>query len=120
MNTKGWKTLNKYGNKKTEIDGITFASNHEANRYCELKLMERAGEISDLQLQRAYTLIGAQRDKDGKVLERPVKYIADFVYKDKTGHTVVEDAKTPGTRTDVFKIKRKLMLSIYGIRIQEV
>ena len=110
--------MNKYQNKKTEIDGITFASRHEASRYAELKLLERAGLISGLQLQRVYTLIGAQKDKTGKVIEHPVKYIADFVYKDADGKTVVEDAK--GVRTDVYKIKRKLMLSIYGIRIQEV
>ena len=110
--------MNKYGNEKTEVDGIKFASRHEAKRYVELKYMERAGLIKNLQLQRVYTLIGAQKDKDGKIIERPVKYIADFVYTDADGKTVVEDAK--GVRTDVYKIKRKLMLSIYGIRIQEV
>lgn len=110
--------MNKYGNMKTEIDGITFASKHEAQRFAELKLLERAGEISDLQLQRVFTLIGAQRDKDGKVIERPCKYIADFAYKDQSGKLIVEDAK--GLRTDVYRIKKKLMLSIYGIRIQEV
>ena len=110
--------MNKYGNEKTEVDGIKFASRHEAKRYVELKYMERAGLIKNLQFQRVYTLIGTQKDKAGNVLERPVKYIADFVYKDKDGKTVVEDAK--GVRTDVYRIKRKLMLSIYGIRIQEV
>ena len=112
--------LNKFGAIKTEVDGITFASKHEAERYAELKLMERAHLISDLQLQRVFTLIGAQRDKAGKIIERPCKYIADFAYKDQTGKLIVEDAKSTATRTDVYKIKRKLMLSIYGIRIQEV
>lgn len=110
--------MNKYGNEKTEVDGIKFASRHEAKRYVELKYMERAGLIKNLQLQRVFPLIGPQTDKEGKLVERPVKYIADFVYKDKDGKTVVEDAK--GVRTDVYRIKRKLMLSIYGIRIQEV
>ena len=109
---------NKFRNERTEIDGIKFASRHEANRYIELKYMERAHLITDLQLQRVFTLIGEQRDNKGKILERPVKYIADFVYKDANGKTVVEDAK--GLRTDVYKIKRKLMLMIYGIQIQEV
>ena len=108
----------KYHNEQTEIDGIKFASRHEATRYVELKYMERAHLITDLQLQWVFTLIGEQRDKDGKILERPVKYVADFVYKDQTGKTVVEDAK--GMRTDVYKIKRKLMLLIYGIQIIEV
>ena len=112
--------MSKYGAVKTEIDGITFASRHEANRFIELKYMERAGLIKDLQLQRVFTLIGTQKDKDGKVLEHPVKYIADFVYKDQSGKIVVEDAKSAATRTPVYLIKRKLMLSIYGIRIQEV
>lgn len=110
--------MNKYGNKKTELDGIVFASRHEASRYAELHLLQKAGVISNLQLQRPFTLIGAQKDKDGKIIERPLKYIADFVYTDADGKTVVEDAK--GARTDVYKIKRKLMLSIYGIRIKEV
>jgi hypothetical protein len=110
--------MNKFGAIQTEVDGIKFASRHEANRYIELKYMERAHLITDLQLQKVYTLIGDQRDEKGKILERPVKYVADFVYKTKDGQTVVEDAK--GLRTDVYKIKRKLMLMIYGIRVQEV
>lgn len=109
--------MNKYRAKKTEIDGIVFASKHEATRYVELKYMERAGLIQNLQLQRSFTLIGAQKDSTGKVIERPVKYVADFVYE-QDGKTVVEDAK--GFKTDVFKIKKKLMLSIYGYHIKEV
>ena len=117
LNAEGTKH-NKFGNQKTEVDGIKFASRHEANRYIELKYMERAHLISGLQLQKVFTLIGEQRDEKGRILERPVKYIADFVYKDHNGKTVVEDAK--GLKTDVYKIKRKLMLMIYGIQIQEV
>ena len=114
------KVMNKYGATKTIVYGKKFDSQHEASRYVELRYMERAGLISDLQTQRVYTLIGAQKDKDGKVIERPVKYIADFVYKDAKGKMVVEDAKSPATRTPAYTIKRKLMLSIYGLRIQEV
>ena len=110
----------KYGARKTVIDGITFASRREASRYCELKTLERAGKIKNLQLQRKYTLIGSQRDAEGKVIERPVTYVADFVYKDANGVTVVEDTKSPATRTPQYVIKRKLMLSIYGIRVKEV
>lgn len=119
-NTKDWGIirLNKYKNKETVVDGIKFQSLHEAHRYCELKYMERAHLISGLQLQRRFTLLGAQKDETGKVIERPLTYVADFVYKDQNGKTVVEDAK--GMKTDVYKIKRKLMLSIYGIRIVEV
>ena len=109
----------KYGNRKTQLDGITFDSKHEAERYAELKLMEKAGMISNLELQKTFTLIGTQRDINGKVLERPVMYIADFVYKE-NGKRVVEDAKSKATRTPAYIIKRKLMLSIYGIRVKEV
>ena len=114
----GGLSVSKYQNKRTEVDGITFASKHESYRYIELKYLERVGQISELQLQRPFVLIGAQKDENGKIIERPVTYVADFVYKDQDGRTVVEDAK--GMKTDVYKIKRKLMLSIYGIKIQEV
>lgn len=106
----------KYGNKKVVLDGHIFDSQREANRYAELKLLERAGEISNLRLQVPFELIPAQRKRNGKV-ERSCKYIADFVYY-RRGIWVVEDAK--GDRTDVYIIKRKLMLEKYGIEIEEV
>ncbi len=110
--------MNKYGARKTVVDGITFDSRHEAARWCELKYMERAKLITDLRRQVPFELIPAQKDERGKVIERPVRYVADFVYTTCTGKTVVEDAK--GIKTDVYKIKKKLMLERYGIRIQEV
>lgn len=106
----------KYGNRKIVRDGIEFDSIKECQRYCELKLMQRAGVISDLQLQVPFELIPAQRI-DGKVVERAVNYIADFVYT-QNGQTVVEDTK--GMRTKEYIIKRKLMLYVHGIRIVEV
>lgn len=110
--------MNKYGNRKTVIDGLVFDSKHEAHRWIELKYMERARLIKNLSRQVSFTLIHAQNDKKtGKVIERECKYIADFVYE-QDGKTVVEDAK--GVRTDVFKIKKKLMLERYGIAIKEV
>ena len=60
------------------------------------------------------------KNEKGKVIEKPVTYFADFVYTDEHGNTVVEDAKSPATRTPAYVIKRKLMLSIDGIRIREV
>lgn len=110
----------KYRSQKTEVDGITFDSRKEATRYSELKLLERAGEIKDLQRHRVFLLIGYQYDKAGRIIERPVNYIADFTYRDKTGDFIVEDVKSPATCTPQYIIKRKLMLSIYGIRIKEV
>ena len=110
--------MNKYYARKTEIDGIVFDSKHEAERYCELKLMARAGEIRELMLQYPFELIPAQKDEKGRMIERPVCYIADFVYFDRDGNLVVEDAK--GMKTEVYKLKRKMMLYFKGIKIREV
>lgn len=122
----------KYGNRKTVVDGITFDSKKEANRFRELQLLERAGKITALQRQVKYVLIPTQREfsneiykkgahqghfKPGKVLEKECSYIADFSYI-QDGAYVVEDTK--GVRTEVYKIKRKLMLERYGIQIREV
>ncbi len=108
----------KYHNKKVIIDGIEFDSKKEANRYQELKLMQRAGIISDLQRQVKYVLIPSQKGDDGRVVERPCTYIADFVYVDENGKKVVEDTK--GYRTSDYKIKRKLMLYTHGVKINEI
>ena len=107
----------KYGARKVIVDGIVFDSKKEYRRFCELALLERAGAITDLQRQQRFTLIPSQRDDAGKVIERPVTYIADFVYKEH-GETVVEDTK--GCRTKDYIIKRKLMLWVHGIRIREI
>lgn len=105
----------KYHAKKTELDGITFDSRKEAQRYAELKLLERSGAIHNLQRQVRYELIPAQK-KDGKTIERACHYIADFVYEE-DGKTVVEDVK--GYRTKEYVLKRKLMLQVYGIEVRE-
>jgi hypothetical protein len=105
--------MNKYRNRKTEIDGIVFDSKREAQRYAELQLLQRAGKIRDLSMQVEFELIPKQ---DG---ERACKYKADFVYHvADTGKMVVEDVK--GKRTREYIIKRKLMLWRHGIKIVEV
>lgn len=123
----GYTNKSKYGANKAVVDGIEFASKKEARRYSQLKLLERAGEISDLQLQVKFELIPTQFEeveingkiRRGKCVERSICYYADFVYTDNsTGETVVEDAK--GMKTEVYKIKKKLMLYIHGIKIKEV
>lgn len=120
--------MRKYRSRKVIYDGISFDSKKEAHRYCELKLLQRAGKISNLELQKSFELIPAQREpstitktgkeKLGRVIEQSVKYVADFVYIDDMGRTVVEDTK--GFRTKDYIIKRKLMLYVYGIRIKEI
>ncbi len=124
--------MSKYHSKKITVNGITFDSRKEARRYKELSLLEKVGTISDLQMQVKYLLIPAQREhseemytkgnkkgkyKPGKLLERECAYYADFQYKE-DGKIIVEDVK--GVRTEVYKIKKKLMLYKFGIAIREV
>lgn len=104
---------NKYGAKKTG----SHASNKEHDRAARLRLLKKAGQISDLREQVSFTVIPTQRDADGKLIEKCTRYIADFVYRDREGNTVVEDTK--GFRTPEYIMKRKLMLKVYGIRIKE-
>lgn len=110
---------NKYHSKRITIDGEQFDSVKEYRRWCELKLMQKAGMIRDLKRQVKFVLIPMQRDEKGKCLERECAYFADFTYRDvKTGRFIVEDTK--GVKTKDYIIKRKLMLYVHGIRIQEV
>jgi hypothetical protein len=106
----------KYGNKKTVIDGIAFDSKKEAKRYGELKLLERAGQITGLVLQQKFLLFPKQRRDDGKA-ERECSYVADFAYQE-NGKLIVEDTK--GVRTTDYVIKRKAMLAIHGITVREL
>lgn len=116
-----YKKGRKYGNRKVQIDGYTFDSVHEGNRYSELKYMLLAGEITDLELQKQYELQEAFRNKMTGKMERPIYYRADFVYKVvATGETVIEDAKSEATRKDkVYRLKRKMM-AYKGLYIKEV
>lgn len=113
----------KYNAVKVRYDGYTFDSKAECQRYCELRLLERAGEIKDLQVHKKYELIPTQREKKyngfGAVLEKSVTYEADFVYTSvRSNKTIVEDVK--GVRTRDYIIKRKLMLWVHGIKITEI
>ena len=102
----------KYGAETTEIDGHKFDSRFEAEHYAELKLMERAGIITDLELQPRFLL------QEGFIYhghkERKVEYVADFQYC-QDGKLIVEDTK--GFRTDTYKLKRKLFLYKYGDKL---
>lgn len=106
----------KYHSKKTIWNGVAYDSAKEARRHAELLLLERAGAIQGLQRQVKFELIPRQVI-EGKVVERACTYIADFVYTQQ-GSRIVEDVK--GYRTPEYRIKRKLMLFIHGIRIHEV
>lgn len=127
---------NKYNARKAVVDGIIFDSSKEAKRYRALKEKAEKGQITSLQRQVKFVLIPAQYDesnevfkrgprkgqkKPGKLLERECAYIADFVYTE-NGQQVVEDTKgcKAGAAYAIYKIKRKLMLYKYGIRIKEI
>lgn len=106
--------MNKYRNTPTIVDGIRFASKREAKRYQELRLLERAGEISALQLQPRFPIIA-----EGIPI---CTYIGDFSYwtsgKNEAQKFIVEDSK--GVRTDLYRIKRKLVKALYKLDITEV
>ncbi len=118
---------NKYKNRKTEVNGITFDSAKEANRYKELLLLQRSGTIRNLRLQPQFTLTEGYKDAETGESVRALRYIADFSYEICDGNSaesperwkvVVEDVK--GKKTKEYNIKKKLMLNNKGIRIHEV
>jgi hypothetical protein len=127
----------KYGSRKIVRNGVKYDSIKECKRYCELSLLERAGAITDLQRQVPFELIPAQYkeiptgelykrgERKGQpkmkrvCVEQSVVYNADFVYYE-NGKKVVEDTKSKATKTKDYVIKRKLMLYIHNIKINEV
>lgn len=109
-----WHGASKYRARKTTVDGVTFDSKREANRYLVLKGMEEDGLIENLRRQVRYELVPAF-DVDDRHY-RPVYYVADFVYVE-DGKEVVEDVK--GMRTDVYRLKSKLFARRYGMGIKE-
>lgn len=98
----------KYRNIVTEVDGIKFASAAESRRYSELRLLVRAGAITDLTLQPRYEIIPKYINAKGRKVQAAY-YVADFNYYDTTeGEYVIEDVKRPQTATAVYKLKKKL------------
>lgn len=104
----------KYGALPTMVDGIKFASKAEARRYGALRLLERAGEISELELQPRFPLIVHFWDEQ----ERIGEYRGDFAYYDRLGERIVEDVK--GFKTPLYKWKKRHVEAQYGIVIREV
>ena len=106
---------NKFGAIKTIVDGITFDSKWEAERYQQLQLRVKAGDIVGLRLQVPYPCMVVE--PDGCIVTIG-KYLADFVYTDINGIRVIEDTK--GKSTDMFRWKKKHVEAQYGIEILEV
>lgn len=110
---------NKYKAKQHEFNGHTFASGREKRRYQQLLLLERAGKISNLELQPKYELIPRAIKADGSI-ERAAIYTADFRYVE-GGVVVVEDVKSKATaKLADYVLRRKLMLQVHGVEIREV
>ena len=110
------KPTGKYGNRKQG----GYDSGREKRRATDLHYLQKAGEISSLQEQVAFELVPSQYavvNGKRKCVEQSVKYVADFVYVDRQGNTVVEDTK--GVKTKDYIIKRKLMLHVHGIMVVE-
>ena len=106
------KARPKYGNKPTVVCGEQFDSGKEAQRYEELLLLERAGKISQLRHHVRYPL-----DVNGIPI---CQYEADFTYIDENGVKHVEDVKVHATRTQLYKVKRKLMAAVHDILVEEI
>jgi hypothetical protein len=103
----------KYGNVVTEVDGIPFASKKEAHRYQELKLLEKAGKISELEIQKVFCLQSGFINKRNNKLVKPILYICDFFYYDKDNDCyVVEEVK--GFKSKEYMLKKKLFLKKFG------
>ena len=116
---------NKYGAKRKVVDDITFHSQKEANRYSELKLLERAGEISHLELQPKFKFVIEGQPllirSKGYPNGRQASYKADFAYFcRKRNRRVVEDVKSPASRTEAYALRKALVEILYGVIIEEV
>jgi hypothetical protein len=110
---------NKYRAQPTEVDGIRFHSKKEARRYTELKLLVKAGEIHDLELQPRFPLMVPMRGSGPYERVHVADYVADFRYRQgKQGLLVVEDVK--GMKTPVYRLKKKMVEAQYGLTITEV
>jgi hypothetical protein len=128
---KGEKTppkSSKMRNRPIVIDGIRFSSQAEGRRYGELMTLYRAGRIEKLKIQPEFTLQEAYVTAEGEKV-RAIRYVADFSYErrtepDVTGTSypilVVEDVKSPVSKTDVYTVKKKLLKERFGISITEV
>lgn len=106
----------KYGNKKVVIDGETFDSQREYDRWSDLCGYEQAGLITELERQVTYVLAPSVKLAGEKRAKPALRYVADFRYVDENGKTVVEDAK--GHETKEFRTKRHLMKSVHGIDVR--
>ena len=108
-----WWNKPKYGNKKLTTTDGKFDSKLEYYRWCELVILEKAGQIKALKRQVRFVLI------DKSTHGREIAYVADFTYY-KGNELIVEDTKSKATMTPVYKLKKRLLAERYGIKITEI
>jgi len=114
-------STNKYGARAVRVDGILFDSTREAARYHELKLLIMAGLISDLEIHPGFALIVAEESGPPWVFITVGQFHADFKYKDRrTGLWVVEDVKSHPTKTEAYKLRKRIVEARYKIKIVEI
>jgi hypothetical protein len=109
--------VGKYGSCRVVVDGIAFDSKAEARRYGELKLLYDARRISDLQVHPRFDLV-AGVTLDGR-RRPPMRYTADFAYWE-GGERIVEDVKSPASKTTAYKMRRHMMKYFAGIEVREI
>lgn len=114
------KRTSKYNNTKIEEDGIKFDSQKEYRRYKALKVLERAGQISNLKHHVAFELAPQVKYSTAKKAKPALRYEADFTYME-NGKLVVEDVKSKDVtaKDKVYIIKKHLMMWVHGIEIRE-
>lgn len=100
------KKPNKFHAQKTVVNGVTYDSKKESKRAIELQYLEKAGKIKNLEMQKRFILQEGFVNNEGQKV-RPISYLADFYYE-QNGQKVVEDVKSPATRTQVYSLKKKL------------
>lgn len=112
------KPRSKYGNQKTEVNGVKYDSKKEAKRAEQLELQQRLGIIKNLERQKKYVLQPSFKFAGHTI--REIAYVADFVYTE-NGEQIIEDVKSPITRKNpVYKLKKKMMMYVHGIEVKEV
>lgn len=109
--------MTKYHAKPCQVGEEKYRSQRERDRHQKLLLMERAGLISDLRREVRYLLANGVKIEGESRRRPPLRYMADFVYLDQSGARVVEDAK--GMQTPVYRLKKHLMATVYGIHVRE-
>lgn len=110
MSAKAFKDMvkkpNKFHAQKTVIDGVVYDSKKEGKRAIELEYLQRAGKIKNLERQKRFILQEEYINNEGQKI-RPISYLADYYYEE-NGQKIVEDVKSPATRTQVYMLKKKL------------